>query len=357
MSDLALPLAAAAERLFAQRCDAALVNSAEAGTWPQGLWTAVEDLDPARLLAAENRGGAGGDWTDACLLLERAGEFNVPLPIAETVLAGWLLGRAGLEAGAGPLGFACTDTDLGPALRSGRVSLTLRGVPWGASCAALLVHVRCAGGVAALRLPRASFTAMPGRALCGEPRDDVSVADLALDTPGVALCPLNDTEFVDGRCAAALLRAAQIAGSCSRVLALTLAYTGERTQFGRPIGQFQAVQHQLAQLAQETAAARVAVQAAAAACAGPWARAAIAAAKLRAGEAAGLSARISHQLHGAIGVTFEHVLHQSTRRLLTWRDEHGAEAWWARELMQEFRRQGAQGAWRGLTAVTAHRQE
>jgi acyl-CoA dehydrogenase len=80
----------------------------------------------------------------------------------------------------------------------------------------------------------------------------------------------------------------------------------------------------------------------------------IAAAKVRTGEAAGLCARISHQLHGAMGVTCEHALHQSTRRLLTWRDEHGAEAWWARELVEAFRRQGVQGAWAGLTAATAH---
>jgi len=354
MSDLARPLAEAAERLFTQRCGADLVNAAEAGTWPQALWQAVEDLTPTGLLVAEDRGGAGGDWSDACVLLECAGEFNVPLPIAESVLAGWLLGRAGLDAAGGPLSFAWTDSDLGPALQAGRLSLRLRGVPWAAQCTALLVHARCGKGAAVLRLPRASFGVASGRAFSGEPRDDVTLSDVALDTAGVALRQLGDSSAVDGRSGAALLRAAQIAGACRRVLALTLAHTSDRTQFGRAIGQFQAVQHQLAQLAEEAAAARVAVQAAAAACHGPWATAAIAAAKVRAGEAAGLCARISHQLHGAMGVTYEHALHQSTRRLLAWRDEHGAEAWWARELVQAFRRQGVQDAWTGLTAATAH---
>lgn len=353
MSDLACPLAEAAERLFTQRCGADLVNAAEAGTWPQALWQAVEDLAPTGLLVPEDRGGAGGDWSDACALLECAGEFNVPLPIAESVLAGRLLGRAELDDVGGPLGFACTESDLGPALQAGRVSLRLRGVPWAAQCTALLVHARCGRGTAVLRLPRAAFDVAPCRAFSGEPRDDVTLSDVALDTPGVACRQLGDSDAVDGRGGAALLRAAQIAGACRRVLALTLAYTSERTQFGRAIGQFQAVQHQLAQLAEEAAAARVAVQAAGAACNGPWATAAIAAAKVRTGEAAGLCTRISHQLHGAMGVTYEHVLHQSTRRLLAWRDEHGAEAWWARELVEAFRRQGVQGAWTGLTAATA----
>lgn len=352
MSDLAHPLAEAAGRLFTQRCDADLVNAAEAGIWPQALWQAVQDLAPADLLVPESRGGAGGDWVDACALLECVGEFNVPLPIAESVLAGWLTGRAGLDAVAGPLSYACTEDDLGPALQTGRLSLRLRGVPWAAQCAALLVHAPCGDGTALLRLPRAALGVASGRAISGEPRDDVTLSDFALDTPGVAVRQLADSNAVNGRSGAALLRAAQIAGACRRVLALTVAYASERVQFGRAIGQFQAVQHQLAQLAEEAAAARVAVQAAGTACDGPWATAAIAAAKVRTGEAAGLCARISHQLHGAMGVTHEHVLHQSTRRLLGWRDEHGAEAWWARELVDTFRRQGVQGAWTGLTAAT-----
>ncbi|WP_418319835.1 acyl-CoA dehydrogenase family protein [Piscinibacter sakaiensis] len=353
MSELAQPLAAAAERLFGQRCTAELVNSAESGDWPESLWQAVEDLAPASLLVPEAQGGAGGDWVDACLLLERAGEFNVPLPIAESVLAGWLLGRAGLEAGSGPPGFACVETDLEPALQTGRLSLLLHRVPWAAQSTTLVVHARCGKDAVVLRLPRASFEVQAGRAFSGEPRDEVTVRDLGLDTPGVACRVLADASDIDGHGAAALLRAAQIAGACRRVLALTLAFTSERVQFGRSIGQFQAVQHQLAQLAEEAAASRVAVQAAGASCGGPWATAAIAAAKVRAGEAAGLSARISHQLHGAMGTTFEHGLHQSTRRLLTWRDEHGGEAWWARELVAAFRRQGAAGAWTGLTAATS----
>ncbi|MEQ1806228.1 MAG: acyl-CoA dehydrogenase family protein, partial [Burkholderiaceae bacterium] len=167
---------------------------------------------------------------------------------------------------------------------------------------------------------------------------------------------LEALRYVECLSRAALLRAALMAGACRRVLALTLQYTSERIQFGRAIGQFQAVQHQLVQLAEEAAAARVAVHAAAITTDSRWCVAANAAAKLRAGEAAGLVVRIAHHLHGAIGITIEHVLQQSTRRLLTWRDEHGAEAWWARELVAQYRRQGAAdsrgSAWAALVAAT-----
>lgn len=353
MSDLARPLAEAAERLFAQRCSPELVNAAETGEWPQALWQAVEELGPAQLLVAEDRGGVGGDWVDACALLECAGAHNVPLPVAENVIAGWLLDRAGWPAGAGPLSVALLDRDLGEARRQGRLSATLAAVPWAGQCSSLLIVARDGDGLALVQLPRSAFDVKPGRALCGEPRDEVTLTDLALDGPGVRSRRLGDLSYLDVLACAALLRAALIAGACGRVLALTLAYTGERVQFGRAIGQFQAVQHQLAQLAEEASAARVAVQAAAAACDGDWAIAAIAAAKVRSGEAAALCVRVGHHLHGAMGVTFEHALHQSTRRLLTWRDEHGAEARWARELVTSLRRQGTQGAWASLTAATA----
>ncbi|MBX3633786.1 MAG: acyl-CoA dehydrogenase [Rubrivivax sp.] len=358
MSELARPLAEAAERLFAQRCGTDVVASADAGTWPQALWSALEALTPTQLLVPEERGGAGGDWSDACALLERAGEFNLPLPVAETVLAGWLLDRAGLQAVAGPLSFACTTVDLAAAHRQGRVAIEARHVPW-AACSAGLVLVGIDSDANAdaeawlLYLPNGAYTTAPDRAPAGDPRDRVSMRDLALTESGAACLPLPGLRHADVLARAALLRAAQIAGACRRVLALTLAYTGERVQFGRAIGQFQAVQHQLAQLAEETAAVRVAVQAAAYTGDGPWSVAAMAAAKLRAGEAAGLCVRIAHQLHGAMGVTAEHPLHQSTRRMLAWRDEHGAEAYWARELVQALRDAGAPGAWQAIVAATS----
>jgi acyl-CoA dehydrogenase len=354
MSELARPLAEAADRLFAQRCGTDVIASAEAGSWPQALWSTLEALTPAQLLVPEERGGAGGDWSDACALLERAGEANVPLPVAETVLAGWLLDRAGLPAVAGPLGFACGTVDLAAAHRQGRVAIEARNVPWAARSAGIvLVGLGTDAEAWLLYLPRDSYTTAPDRAPAGDPRDRVSVPDLALTEPGVTCLRLEGLRHADVLGRAALLRAAQIAGACRRVLALTLDYTGERVQFGRAIGQFQAVQHQLAQLAEETSAVRVAVQAAASTGDGPWSVAAMAAAKLRAGEAAGLCVRIAHQLHGAMGVTAEHPLHQSTRRMLAWRDEHGAEAYWARELVQALRDAGAPGAWQAIVAATS----
>jgi acyl-CoA dehydrogenase len=71
---------------------------------------------------------------------------------------------------------------------------------------------------------------------------------------------------------------------------------------------------------------------------------------VRAGEAAGLGASIAHQVHGAIGFTYEHTLHFLTRRLWSWRAEFGAEREWAVELGRAMSVRGADALWPTLTA-------
>lgn len=148
---------------------------------------------------------------------------------------------------------------------------------------------------------------------------------------------------------AALIRAAQMAGALERVLMLTVDYARTRKQFGKPIGQFQAIQQQLAILAGQTASASVA----AAHAFRRWRHQDFvmlaAAAKIRAGEAAGAAISIAHQTHGAIGITYEHELHFATRRLHAWRTEFGAEAFWAGRLGIWAAELGPEDLWARIT--------
>jgi acyl-CoA dehydrogenase len=358
MSELALPLSEAAERLFSQRCDSRVVAAADDGDWPLDLWMEAEDLGPNQLLVPESLGGAGGDWVDACALLERAAAHSAPLPLAETLLAGWLRGCAGAAAAAGPGCVAFADLSLAAMREDGRASLALSGIRWTPHASHLAVVGSDDSGMAQLLwLPRGEttieaddFAKAPASVTCLDVPLKPVVSASADDAWCVALPGIRAAEV---RARAALLTAAQIAGALGHLLQLTLAYTSERVQFGRAIGQFQAVQHQLAQLAEEAAAARVASRAAAATVDSHWFIVAAAAAKIRAGEAAGLGSRIAHQLHGAIGVTAEHTLHHSTRRLRQWRDEHGGEAFWARALVEALRGRGEQSAWQATVACTS----
>jgi len=133
----------------------------------------------------------------------------------------------------------------------------------------------------------------------------------------------------------AVVTAAQIVGALERVLELTLAFANQRVQFGRPIAKFQAIQHQLAVMAEQVAAARMAAQLGCQCHPGRGLqsdslRAAVA--KARCSEAAALVAPMAHAVHGAIGITAELDLQLFTRRLHVWRLEYGSETAWHRVL-------------------------
>jgi acyl-CoA dehydrogenase len=138
----------------------------------------------------------------------------------------------------------------------------------------------------------------------------------------------------------AIVRSALMAGAIERALALVVEYANLRVQFGRPIGKFQAVQQSIAVLATQAAAARAAAEAGGeviddwlAGEGEPLSHSITAmSAKIRTGEAAGQACAIAHQVFGAIGFTEEHELHRFTKRLWSWRDEFGNEAFWSQAL-------------------------
>jgi len=147
----------------------------------------------------------------------------------------------------------------------------------------------------------------------------------------------------DRRRLGAVLSCAQIAGALERALQFTVEHVTTRQQFGVPIVRFQAVAHQLAQLAEETAAARAAADGASAD-SQEWK---VAAAKVRCGEAAAKGAEIAHQLHGAIGFTNEHALRHFSAILWQARDRFGTETEWAIQLGRHVAASG--DPWRLLT--------
>ncbi|HWA29610.1 MAG TPA: acyl-CoA dehydrogenase family protein [Rhizomicrobium sp.] len=148
----------------------------------------------------------------------------------------------------------------------------------------------------------------------------------------------------------ALARAGQIAGAISAALTISVDYTRQRQQFGKPLAAFQAIQQQLAVLAEEAAASRAAAAAAARAADRGEALFEIASAKLRANIAAGTAASIAHQVHGAIGFTKEYRLQKFTRNLWKWRGEYGNERHWADVIGKMAAAKGADGFWPALTS-------
>lgn len=134
----------------------------------------------------------------------------------------------------------------------------------------------------------------------------------------------------------ALCDAGQMAGAMAAVLDLTTNYAKERSQFGRPISGFQAIQQQISVLAEEAAAAGAAAQLAFSHPLDSITDEIVAVAKITAGEAAATVAGIAHAVHGAIGISHEHDLHLYTTRLHAWRLANGSAAYWAGRLGEAF---------------------
>lgn len=285
-------------------------------------------------------GGSGGDLLDAAVVIRVAARYATPLPLVETILeVGGLCAATGLKFPTGPAAVAVGTRDA--PIRASRTGSdwTFTGlaqrVPWARDVEHLVVVGRSAGGedVAGV-VEREACTVQQGLNLADEPRDDVTLEGVTA-TPGAAIVmPAAEVDALEVR--AALGRSLQIAGALEGALALSIRYANERVQFGRPIGRFQAVQHHVAALAGETAAAVAVADAAARAVLAGDGELIVAAAKIRTGMAAGEGARLAHQVHGAIGYTREHRLQHLTRRLWSWRDEHGSEQRWATRLGHEF---------------------
>ena len=324
-----------------------LVDSASRLFAANAPWEAIEALGIADLLVPETAGGSGADWDDACAVLQAA-RHKVPLPLAEALIARKLIAdvalqipRSTLSIGASPAGM------LSRYAHSWKFSGTLPSVAWGRDVERVVTSIPFQDRAHVVVLAVADASAHKRTNIAGEPRDD-----LRFDAASVLAAPSNCLEARNLFAYAALARTAQIAGALQAALELSIAYAQERRQFGRPIGQFQAVQQQLALFGAETAATACASRSAAIAASAGVATFQIAAAKLRANQAIGFATAAAHQVHGAIGFTHEHALRQATQRLWSWRSEYGNDAYWSEQLGRVVLASGADTFWSDLVSRT-----
>ncbi len=349
MSETAALLRDTAERLLHDHCARGTLEAAERGEWPAALWRALEVAGLPQALAPEAAGGAGVTWREALEVLRAAGRHAAPVPLAETLVATALLAAAKPDRPSGPLALA--QAEEGPlhlerAPQGWRARGRLAAVPWGGAVSHVVTTALLDERPHLLLLRSADASVRRGWSVAREPRDD-----LVFQGAPLAVAPLPAPFAADAALVlGALARAAQMAGALERLLEDSVRHARERVQFGRPIGSFQAIQHALAVLAAETAAAGAAAAAAGRAAERGDPSLAVAAAKVRSGEAAGTGARIAHQIHGAIGFTYEGALHFWTRRLWAWRAEHGSERYWAERLGRSVAARGSAALWPDVTA-------
>lgn len=277
----------------------AAVREIEDGASPAALWANLEDTGFVDAMLPESQDGAGLNLAEAFPLVVAAGEFCVPLPFAETMVARAMLAQAHCLAPAGAAIVLAGQSALIPCAGvAGLALLDQDGSP---------VLVECTATGADLFRTR-------------------SATGIAQGTLLASLTPRPDAVLL----ASAAVASALMAGAMTRVMEMTLSHASDRQQFGRPLGKFQAIQQQLAVLAEQTLSAQVAARTAFAGQSFDATR--VAAAKCRANEAATLVCNIAHAIHGAIGATAEFDLQLYTRRIKHWQLAFGSESYWAERL-------------------------
>jgi acyl-CoA dehydrogenase len=343
MNELQNMLYESVSRLFEDELDWDALTRYEKIEWPEDLWTKIQEQGIDKVLASDSVGGIEASWSDAYSVLRACGRHTVPLPVCETILGHWVAKQSGAEL---PEGIPGLLTD-GFSVLGDKFALNKSIVPWGSRCSFYMAIHNSDLYILQAQSQKVENQNNLGR----DPRDRISGEAKILNKFPTTLN--NDTLLYLG----ALVRSVQIGGASAAALDLAVKYASDREQFGRPLAKFQAIQHHLADLAGLVASVdAIAI----AACARldlsgitdstRNARFEIAAAKCRASEAVEKITRLSHQIHGAIGFTYEYGLHFLTRRMWAWRTEYGGVAYWGEELGRLAVQQGGEEIWPIITA-------
>jgi alkylation response protein AidB-like acyl-CoA dehydrogenase len=311
-----------------------------AGAFDPALWRRMAELGWPGLLVAPALGGTGGSLLDAVLLVEEMGRACLPGPfVGSAVVATTLLQAAGSER---------QQKRWLPALAGGERIAALALLEEGGSHDPAAVALACdvpgrlagrklfvrdagiahdlivaarvgpGGDLRLLVLPadrpgiaRLPLDAIGGEGLCAVTFDAVAVG------PGDVLDGPGSTALAAALQAGALARTAEMVGAAQRVLELAVDHARTRVQGGQPIGSYQAIQHQCADLVRDVDASRGLVRAAAWTAAGCRPAAAdTAMAKAFAAEACLAAARRGHQILGALAYCEEHPMHRLHARIL-----------------------------------------
>ncbi|MGV0870594.1 acyl-CoA dehydrogenase family protein [Mycolicibacterium sp. XJ879] len=301
----------------------------------------------------EQRGGPGGTVHDAADIVREIGRAAVAVPAGDSDLLGdWLLQQANLPAVSDLIAVAPGNAsdDLRLIREGGKTILTgsATRVAWASRSDLLVALVSDGHANHVVCVPIEQLTTTRGESLAGESRDVVTADGITLAAEQIGAAPTLDVVGVRARGAA--IRTLLIQGAVEAVVELTMSYCSVRRQFGRYLRDFQAVGQQLALMREWATLVGVAADFALSVLEGCGSSEDAATAKIVAGEVASKVAATAHQLHGAIGVSEEYVLHRYTRRLWAWRDEYGAEHEWATRLGSSLVERGPGDLWPWMTS-------
>jgi alkylation response protein AidB-like acyl-CoA dehydrogenase len=309
LSDEQEAIKAAAKDFLGARYPLSKVRElAETGNYDGAIWSEIGKLGWPGLAISEEHGGQGLGLVELAVLLEEIGYVVAPSPFFSSVAAALLLERCGSEE---------QKKRWLPEVATGEKTITL-GVT-GPDGTALVPDADLAAAIVLVSGRRASIVEGPADASRRVETMDMTRHFFRLDAAAgepLGLDPGPGMDLVE------IALSAEVVGVAQRALDMSVEYAKVRTQFGRPIGAYQAVSHRCAEMLLQTESARSATLYAA------WTAGnepdsvplAASVAKVMAGQAGWAVTASALQVHGGIGFTWEHDLHFLLKRAQV--DEH-----------------------------------
>jgi acyl-CoA dehydrogenase len=283
--------------------------------WSRLLWEQLDDNGFGAVLTASESGDPGVE--DLWAVAESVGRRGAAIPIVEANVARFALAVAddpNVSAGV-PTIVRLRRGALDQSGNGARVDGLVRDVPWG-SLGGPVVLLHEAGENDLVGVVDSTLCHVVAvSSVADEPRAHITLP--------AQIVTMRSVEPRLGQLLS-LAQTARILGGARAALSLTVRYSREREQFGRPIGRFQAISHQLAQLGGAVEMLGAMVERLAADVGTPYGPLAARAAKLCAADAIAQAVDVGHQVHGAIGVTTEYGLARHTGQLLAWSEELGS---------------------------------
>lgn len=254
-------VAETAERIFADLADAQTINNDKEGRWKAPLWQALTEAGLPLSWVPEECGGSGASLAEGFSVLSSAGRFALAVPLAETMLAGWLLAQAKIASPEGAMTVAPASPKDRIALNAdGTLSGRARGIPFAKAAKHIAVLATGSSGLSIALVDAASCRIEQGLNLASDASDIVTFSNVQPVAIKPAPKGFDQTSLM---LMGAVARSLQIAGALESMLDISVRYSNERVAFEKKISKFQAVQHNLAKLAGEAAAALAAASSAA----------------------------------------------------------------------------------------------
>jgi len=278
----------------------------------------------ADLLLPQAAGGSGISLYEAIILLKMEGYYNVPIPFAQTVITRAWAHAHSVSLPEGTFSYASSALQMDAQTCSATLHKAWHG-HW-------VDHMLIA-------TEQQCFLAHShDRRILQTYQGDLFAA-VAWPAKGLTRLDLREHAAHDLLNFSVFAMLAATVGAMEKAFELTLDYAAQRQQFGRPVGKFQAVQHQISEMAEHVCAADMALQMAAvtggnALCAPTSQQLAIA--QFQIAHIADRIADIAHAIHGAIGISQEYPLHHYTRRIRECKSCFGSAQYWAAEIGQHI---------------------